>query len=114
MVCSNNFAGVTGRNWESYWLTKELNRYDDACKTRFVRTKVKSAKKSRTLDELVEIAYARLAEFSPEEQQARLRAAAKVKFNRPNRKTISKSRRAQASASSHPKRRASARTRAGR
>jgi hypothetical protein len=76
-----------------------------------VSGKVKSAKKTKGLDELVEIAYARLSEFSHEEQESRLKAAAKIRFSRSNRKTISKSRRTPVSFSSSPKRRATARTR---
>jgi hypothetical protein len=82
-------------------------------KLSLVSGKVKSAKKTKSLDQLVGIAYARLSEFSPEEQERRLKAAAKIRFSRSNRKTTSKSRRTPASFSSSPKRRAAVRTRSG-
>lgn len=111
VLFGENRERVNRRNRKSYRPTNGLNRCGDACQTRFVPFKVKSAKKPKSVDELVEIAYARLSGFSPEEQEARLKAAAKIRFSRPTRKTNSKSRHVRASASSHPKRRASARTR---
>jgi hypothetical protein len=75
--------------------------------------KVKSAKKTKSLGELVEIAYSRLSAFSAEEQESRLKAAAEIRFSRSDRKTTSKNRRTPVSFSSGPKRRATVRNRSG-